>query len=99
MSTTPCPCGLGRPYERCCGRLHNGEDDAFTAEALMRSRYSAFVLGDVPYLERSWHPSTRPRRVTVDPAQRWTGLDVVASEDGGPVDEAGIVEFVAHFER
>ena len=97
--TARCPCGRGPRYGRCCGRLHRGEAEALTAEDLMRSRYSAFVVGDVAYLERSWHPSTRPADVRVVPGQRWTGLDVVATDAGGPLDAEGVVEFVAHFER
>lgn len=55
----------------------------------MRSRYSAFAVGDAGYLWRTWHPSTRPGTVDVDPAVVWTGLEIV---DAGP-DE---VEFLAH---
>lgn len=64
----------------------------------MRSRYSAFAVGDEAYLLRSWHPGTRPARVRFVPGQRWTRLDVLAA-DGGPLDHEGTVEFVAHFER
>jgi SEC-C motif-containing protein len=47
----------------------------------MRSRYSAFALGDVPYLRRTWHRSTRPRRLELDPGVRWTGLEILASTE------------------
>jgi hypothetical protein len=57
--STACPCGSGRPYAACCGRLHGGEPAA-TAEELMRSRYSAYVLGLEAYLLATWHASTRP---------------------------------------
>ena len=57
-----CPCGSGTSYGACCGPLHAGREAA-TAEALMRSRYSAFVLLDADYLLRSWHPATRPARL------------------------------------
>lgn len=72
-----------------------------TAEALMRSRYSAFALGDADHLLRTWHPSTRPR--DLDPAslivagRRWTRLRVLATERGGPDDTDGVVAFRAHF--
>jgi SEC-C motif-containing protein len=62
----------------------------------MRSRYSAFARGEVPYLRRTWHPSTRPRRLRLDPAQQWTGLEVLDVRRGGPVDTEGTVEFRAH---
>ena len=60
--TTPCPCGSGAPYADCCGRWHAGplHLQAPSAEALMRSRYSAFVLARPDYLLATWHPSTRP---------------------------------------
>ena len=61
----------------------------------MRSRYSAFVVGDTPYLLATWHPATRPSRVRLDDRQRWLGLSVKDREAGGPNDDAGTVEFVA----
>ncbi|MET8149711.1 YchJ family protein [Actinoplanes sp. NPDC049668] len=91
-----CPCGLGRPYGECCGRAHRGEPPA-TAEALMRSRYTAFALDDHAYLLSSWHHTTRPARVEPDPNLRWTGLDVLGSAQGGLFDTEGVVEFRAHY--
>ena len=55
-----CHCGSGKPYATCCGRLHSGAENAASAEALMRSRYCAYVLGLEPYLLATWHASTRP---------------------------------------
>lgn len=99
MGTRPgaCPCGSGLPYDECCGRLHRGEADAPTAEALMRSRYSAFAVGDAAYLLRSWHSSTRPARLRLDPGDRWTGLEVVDTTGGGLFDATGTVEFHARY--
>ncbi len=93
-----CPCGMPLPLDECCGRHHTGAVSAPTAEALMRSRYSAFVVGDADYLLRSWHSSTRPRTLTLDPAQRWTGLEIVTNTGGGVLHEVGTVEFRAHYE-
>jgi SEC-C motif-containing protein len=62
----------------------------------MRSRYSAFVLHDAAYLLRSWHPATRPDAIDFAADLRWTGLEIVATEAGGPQDTAGVVEFRAH---
>lgn len=62
----------------------------------MRSRYTAFAVGDVDHLARTWHPDTRPRRIHLDPARTWTGLDVVATSAGGLLDQDGVVEFRAH---
>jgi SEC-C motif-containing protein len=92
MSTsTPCPCGAPAGYAACCGRWHAGEP-APSAEALMRSRYSAYVLGLVPYLQATWHPRTRPATLELQPGLRWLGLEVrQAREDGA----TAVVEFVA----
>ncbi|PKN22360.1 MAG: hypothetical protein CVU68_04410, partial [Deltaproteobacteria bacterium HGW-Deltaproteobacteria-3] len=56
----PCPCGNGLKFAECCGPFLEGSRPAPTAEALMRSRYTAFAVQDVPYILRSWHRSTRP---------------------------------------
>jgi SEC-C motif domain protein len=90
-----CPCGLPAPYPACCGRFHHG-DAAPTAERLMRSRYCAFAVGDEAYLRLTWDPSTRPRRIGLDPSIRWTRLEVVGTTGGGPEDDEGTVEFRAH---
>ncbi len=91
----PCPSGSGMPYAACCGPLHDGAPAA-TAEALMRSRYSAFVLGRDDHLYRTWHPRTRPAEVSAA-GVTWTGLEVVRCADGGADDETGTVEFRARF--
>ncbi|MCW2721331.1 MAG: hypothetical protein JWR81_5153 [Pseudonocardia sp.] len=62
----------------------------------MRSRYAAFAVGDEAYLRRTWHASTRPRRIGLDPRTRWTRLEVLATTAGGPDDDEGTVEFRAH---
>lgn len=74
-----CPCGRGRPYATCCARWHAGPQqfEAPDAEALMRSRYTAYVLGLNDYLLATWHPRTRPASIEPDPPElRWLGLDV-----------------------
>jgi SEC-C motif domain protein len=91
-SASACPCGLPQPYGDCCGRLHRGVA-APTAELLMRSRYSAYVVGDSAYLLATWHPSTRP--VEVDTAGGWHRLEVLAAR-GGLLDVVGAVRFRAH---
>jgi SEC-C motif-containing protein len=92
-----CPCGTGLPLDECCGRLHDGTAAAATAEQLMRSRYSAFVLGDPGYLLATWHPSTRPRTLELDDGVRWTGLDVLATSGGALLAAEGTVEFRASY--
>ena len=54
-----CPCQSGKDYDACCGAIIGGTQTAPTAEALMRSRYSAFVKGAVDYLKDSLHPDHR----------------------------------------
>jgi SEC-C motif-containing protein len=92
-----CPCGSGRRYADCCARLHGGEEIAQTAEALMRSRYSAYVLKLDDYLQASWHPSTRPDNLDLaeDDGTKWLGLEVKRYQ---PQDENhATVEFVARY--
>ncbi|GAB2918171.1 YchJ family metal-binding protein [Rhodococcus aerolatus] len=91
-----CPCGLGPPYDACCGPLHAGAP-APTAERLMRSRYTAFALADEAYLLASWHPRTRPRALRLDAGQRWTGLEVGPTTGGGPFAAEGTVAFRARW--
>ena len=91
-----CPCGLGDDYASCCGRLHAGAP-APTAESLMRSRYSAFAVGDAGYLLRTWYPSARPRTLSLDPERRWTRLAILETRDGGLFDATGTVQFRAMY--
>ncbi|MFT4086774.1 MAG: YchJ family metal-binding protein [Gordonia sp. (in: high G+C Gram-positive bacteria)] len=98
--TDRCPCGSGDPLADCCGRYLTGgprEGRAPSAEALMRSRYTAFAVGDADYLLASWHPGTRPSSLTLDDDQRWLHLTVVDAQGGGPFDVEGSVEFVAAY--
>ena len=90
-----CFCGAGPRYRDCCGRLHRGESSAGTAGELMRSRFSAFAVGDESYLLRTWHPATRPERIGFEDGTRWTRLEIVREEGGGPADDKGVVEFRA----
>lgn len=94
--TNPCPCGSGRVYDACCGPLHEGAE-APTAEALMRSRFSAFALGLAEYLLASWHPSTRPASLELDDGTVWRRLQIVDTVAGGPDDAEGVVEFRASY--
>lgn len=95
-----CPCHPAVAYADCCGPLHAGTARAATAEALMRSRYSAYALGDAAYLRASWHASTRPATLALDDGAtaRWLGLTVIRHAMTA-VDAAGrdtaTVEFVA----
>ncbi len=94
-SDEACPCGGGDHYGACCLPLHVSERQAETAEQLMRSRYSAYVVGNGDYLWRTWHPRTRPDSVEIDPDLVWTGLEVVRCVNGREGDADGEVEFRA----
>ncbi|MDX8404328.1 MAG: YchJ family metal-binding protein [Mariprofundaceae bacterium] len=91
-----CPCGSGEPLEPCCGRFINGKALAPTAEALMRSRYSAYVLGDHDYLTKTWHPETCPEYLG-GTALTWLALDIVNTQKGHETDSEGVVAFIASF--
>jgi len=91
-----CPCGSGAAYAACCRPLHTGQARAATAQELMRSRFSAFAVGDADYLLRSWHSSTRPARLELDPRLHWTRLEIHGTTGGGPFHTEGTVEFTAY---
>ncbi len=99
MST--CPCESGKPYSQCCEVYHLGAP-APTAEALMRSRYSAYALAhDNPaleeYLLNTWHPQTRPPylNLSAEDVTKWLGLQIKRHHNLD--SEHAIVEFVARF--
>jgi SEC-C motif-containing protein len=89
-----CPCGSGAPYQDCCEPYHLSTD-APNAEKLMRSRYSAYVLGLEEYLLNTWHPNTRPKYLNLaNDRTKWLGLEVRRFE---PNDDQAIVEFIARY--
>lgn len=92
-----CPCGSARPYADCCARYLDGGEAAPTAEALMRSRYTAYTLGREDYLLATWHVATRPASLGLaeEAPARWLGLEVKRHQ---PQDEGhAVVEFVARY--
>ncbi len=97
MANRRCPCGTGSDYAECCGPLHAGTVPAATAAQLMRSRYSAFAVIEPAYLLATWHSSTRPSTLELDPDVRWLGLDVLSTDGGGLLTTEGTVEFRAHW--
>ncbi len=74
---TRCPCSSNKNYADCCGRYLNGGEVAPNAEALMRSRYTAYTLGRGDYLLATWHNSTRPASLELgsEPRSKWLGLE------------------------
>ncbi len=98
---TPCPCGTGRHVEDCCAPIIAGTP-APTAEALLRSRYTAFTRGDIDYLADTLGPElladfdqVEARNTAAD--ADWQGLDIRSIEGGGADDDGGSIEFVARF--
>jgi SEC-C motif-containing protein len=101
----PCPCG-GAAFATCCGPFLAGDAVPQSAEQLMRSRYSAYTLGDEAYLRATWHPSTLPAGQVVDPNERlqWLGLEVKSAlrlrqrkADLPNTPDSDTVEFVARY--
>jgi SEC-C motif domain protein len=102
MTTESCPCGTKRPFSECCGPALAGTAAPATPEALMRSRYTAFVKHDVDYIFKTIAPNHRgdfDRQGVEDWSRKseWLGLDIIATEKGGPADDTGTVEFAARF--
>jgi SEC-C motif-containing protein len=100
---TTCPCGTGREFEECCGPLISGKP-APTAEALMRSRYSAFTRGNLDYLRKTSGGEALLKFDRAElgrslPGAEWLGLDIKAVEDGGKDDIAGVVTFEVRFRQ
>jgi SEC-C motif-containing protein len=97
-----CPCGSGLDYTVCCEPLITGEKRAETAEALLRSRYSAYAKKIVDYILDTTHPEQQDpdSQKTVEKWARnteWHQLEIVGSEAGGAGDEEGTVEFKADY--
>jgi SEC-C motif-containing protein len=97
---TPCPCGSGRNLQDCCGPIIEGAP-ATTPEALMRSRYCAFVLGKLDHVDRTHAPEIRDdfNRAEAERSAEeceWLGLEVKSATESG---DEGRVEFVARFKR
>lgn len=94
---TRCPCLSGLTYDDCCGRLHSGAAVAQSAEQLMRSRFSAFAVGEPDYLIATWHSNTRPSELELDDDRRWYRLDILSASGGSPFETTGTVEFEAYY--
>jgi len=95
--STPCPCASGREFADCCIRYLDGGVLPPTAEALMRSRYTAYTLGREDYLLATWHPSKRPAALGLDADKhtKWLGLEVKRHQCQD--EQHAVVEFVARY--
>ncbi|MDB9527834.1 YchJ family protein [Oscillatoria sp. CS-180] len=101
--TSDCPCGSRLSYATCCQPYLSGTTIAPTAEALMRSRYTAYCKGNIDYLVNTHHASKRTANIRVAlsksmPQTTWLKLTVLDTEQGQPEDNTGIVEFIARYE-
>ena len=99
-----CPCKSRLPYGECCAPFHYGKALPQTAEALMRSRYSAYFFGRIDYLVDTTHPDKKPPQTRADIAAladeaRWKFLTILSTSKGQAGDKTGKVEFVAQYYR
>ena len=99
-----CPCGSDKTYDVCCLPVINGSKDAYTAEELMRARYSAFVKTEIDFLYNSISPAQQSDFNYEDATDwsknsEWEGLEIIETVDGGPDDDTGTVEFIARFKQ
>lgn len=102
MEEPVCPCGSGSGFMACCGPYLDGSLLPKTAEALMRSRYSAYVREEISYLKDTLWPKHQPKFDYGGTARwasenHWTGLRVLETEKGGEDDRDGIVLFEAKY--
>jgi SEC-C motif-containing protein len=93
---------LGPSTEQCCGPYIDQTKTPPTAEALMRSRYTAYALGKTQYIVDTHHPKTasdidREALESWSKGSDWTGLEIKSTEQGQDRDNDGVVEFVAHY--
>ncbi len=95
-----CYCNSKKAFSECCEPIILGKQDAETAEQLMRSRYSAYVVANVNYLLNSHHPNTRPTKerksiLKWTKSLSWISLEIISKQKGQPIDKEGNVEFKA----
>ncbi len=97
-----CPCGSGQAYEACCEPFLLEKASPPTAQALMRSRYSAYAMGAVDYLFKTSGPKVRKEFDAENTKKwsesaEWTGIEILAEQGGGESDESASLEFIAHY--
>jgi len=96
-----CPCGSGDSYASCCEPYHKGLARAPTAEAFMRSRYSAYAMQGIDYIINTSMNRDVDRKSTQEWSEKskWLGLKIISTEKGSASDKEGTVEFEATYER
>ena len=105
MSKIICPCGSSKQYSECCEPIIRGTKKAVTAEELMRSRYSAYVMHEIEYISLSCVQDPDKNEIDLEETRRWSeestwqGLKIIRTEKGGEKDTDGIVDFSATYTR
>ena len=105
MSKTLCPCGSQKQYSECCGPVIKGERKASTAEELMRSRYSAYVMHEIDHIARSCVQDPDKNEIDLEETRRWSeesswqGLKIIRVEKGSSSDTEVWVDFSATYTR
>ena len=105
MDETLCPCGSKKKYNDCCEPIIKGTAKASTAEALMRSRYSAYVKHEIEYIADSCVREAEDNEIDIDETRKWSevstwhGLKIIRTEKGQENDTEGVVEFTADYTR
>ena len=99
-----CPCGKELNYEKCCKPYILGEKIATTAEDTMRSRYTAYVVGEVDYIYDTHNPKTRMGLSKEEikhwsESTKWNKLEIIETIDGQDKDSEGIVEFKGYYDE
>lgn len=100
-----CPCLSGKSYGECCEGILTGSVKAPTAEALMRARYSAYVVGNIDFLVESCIEKEGEAGIDKEATERWSaqsawyGLKILRTEKGGEADSEGVVEFIASYSQ
>jgi SEC-C motif-containing protein len=98
--TSPCLCGSKRIYSDCCHAFHSGEKIPATAEALMRSRYTAYALRNGAYLQATWDVTKRPESIDFSRETiEWLRLEITETKKGGVKDSKGLVTFKAYYSQ
>ena len=102
LNTDLCPCGSGQTYNNCCQPFISGQQPAPTTEALLRSRYTAYVKAEIDYIQNTQDISTR-KSFDRQGAERWAaeadwlGLEIIEKQAGEASDDAGTIEFKANY--
>lgn len=99
---TSCPCGSGIDYAQCCEPFHTAQRFPNTAEALMRSRFTAYVMDNMAYIQLTWDSGTRPKEEKLNFGGEniaWNKLEIIGKKKGGASDSKGLVEFKAYYTK